>query len=94
MAVFYCKLISTEFSPSAEDQIKAFINNALGEVNYQPFIPYWKNPLQGELSFSFSAVHSLSEIQSLFADRWQMDSADTRWSTIFCPSISFIWLSQ
>jgi len=94
MTVYYCRLISLEYTHTAETTCKAFVQTVLGEADYHPFVPYWKNPDQGELSFSFSSDRSLSEIQQLFADRWQEDTADARWSSIFCPSTTFIWLSQ
>ena len=94
MPNYYCKLISTEYSPAVEKEIRDFIQSTLGNVSYQPFLPYWKNPGQGELSFSFSSDKDLSEIKSLFADCWQTDTADIRQSTVYCPMSTFIWLSQ
>ena len=94
MAVYYCMLITSEFSSVADLEIKSFLQNTLGDVNYQSFIPYWKNTRQGELCFSFSSDNSLSEIHSLFANCWRDGCADARWSNIFCPMTVFIWLSQ
>ena len=93
MAVYYCKLITTEYAPDAESRIKAFLRAIPIEADYQTFVPYWKNPSQGELTFTVHFEKPATEIRSLLADHWQDDVADAQWCTIHCPATSFIWLT-
>ena len=99
MNTIYCRIITDTYSTAAEESVKEFLSqqlNALGisSVVFSSYIPYWKEPHQGELSAHFLTQISLETIQSQFADTWQADTADSRWSKIHCPHAVFLWISH
>lgn len=82
------KAITAEYSESIETQVKNTICKFMGssdvsEIRFSPFIRYWKSLTQGELTCQFSTAISLADVQHLFADTWQADIADSRWSNIY-----------
>lgn len=94
----YCRLITPEYTESTGSEIITFVTDRLATVGishiaFDPFIPYWKREGCGELSFQFDAQESLEKIQLLFADTWQANAADAKWSNIICPAVSFLWIS-
>ena len=99
MKEIYCRIITTDYTPATENTVKDFVTRELGSlgisaVAFRPFVPYWKAPRQGELSFHFLTGTALETVQALFADTWQSDTADTRWSRIHCPRAVFLWISH
>ena len=99
MIEIYCRIITTHYKESAAHTIKEFVTRELGSIGissitFLPFVPYWKNPSQGELSFHFLTDTALETVHSLFADTWQSDTADIQWSQIHCPNTAFLWISN
>ena len=99
MKEIYCRIITTDYTPATENTVKDFVTRTLAPLGispiaFPPFVTYWKNPGQGELTFHFLTQTSLETIQRLFADTWQSDTADTRWSQIHCPHAVFLWISH
>ena len=99
MKEIYCRIITTTSTPATEEAVKHFVTSTLSPLGISPiafrsFVPYWKDPGQGELSFQFLTQIPLDTIQSLFADTWQSDTADIQWSQIHCPNTAFLWISN
>lgn len=99
MKEIYCRIITTDYTNTAEEAVKDFVTQHLdplgvSPIAFRPFVPYWKDPRQGELSFHFLTNTTLETVQSLFADTWQADTADIRWSKIHCPHAVFLWISH
>ena len=57
------------------------------------FKPYWKIKGQGEMTVSFLSDCSKTEIESLFGYGWIDDVIDSSRAKIYCPDVSFMWLS-
>lgn len=95
----FCRIITENCASNMHSQITAYISERLESIDaldicISPLVPYWKQPMQGELSFHFWSRTPLSEIQQLFADTWQNETADVAWSNIRCPGAVFLWVSQ
>lgn len=95
----FCRIITKNCAANTQSQITAYISERLEiidalDIYMSPLVPYWKQPMQGELSFQFLSRTPLFEIQQLFADTWQNDTADVAWSNIRCPGAVFLWVSQ
>ena len=63
------------------------------EIVFSPLVAYWKSSGQGELLCQIRTDLPLDTVQKLFADTWQADTADIRWSNIHLPASSFLWIS-
>lgn len=95
----FCRIITESCDANTQSQITAYISERLESIGaldiyISPLVPYWKKPEQGELSFHFWSRTPLTDIQHLFADTWQDDTADAAWSNIQCPGTVFLWISQ
>lgn len=98
-ATTFLRIITANCDRNTEAQITAFVTEKLESIGaldiyISPLVPYWKIPEQGEFSCHFGSRTPLSDIQHLFADTWQDDTADVEWSNIQCPGVVFLWVSQ
>lgn len=95
MARYYFRIITDCRTWEVEQTISKFLHALPGvtDVYIASLIPYWKNSGQSEISASFDNRLSLAEIQAMLANRWESDTADARWSSIYVPHAIFLWLS-
>lgn len=99
MNKIYCRIITENYSTAAEESVKEFVSQRLSSLGistavFSSYVPYWKEPRQGELSAHFLTQLPLEAVQSQFADTWRSDTADIRWSHIHCPHTVFLWISH
>ena len=97
MSKITIKVITAKYDFSTECQVKAAIHNLLDSANvsnlhFSPFVPYWKSPELGELNCSLETDLPPLQLQKQFADTWQFDTADSRWSAIYLPDTTFLWI--
>ena len=92
MADYFCRIITEDCSDRTGARIMAYFRDRLGIVEFSPMHPYWKTQGRGELTCQFSSDRTLEEVQFMFADQWDSDTADSRRSHIFCPNAVFLWL--
>ena len=97
--VIYLKAITSIYSVSAETQTQSEIRRLLStigisDITASPLVRYWKSKECGELTCQFTTSLPLSIIQQQFANRWESDTADSRWSTIHLSNVSFLWISD
>ena len=95
----FITITTQEFTSAAETQVKNKIQSILNEagihsVEFGRFSPYWKIAEHGTLTCHIHTNIPLSDIQCLFADLWKSCTADIRWSTIYLPGVSFLWISD
>lgn len=98
MTHIFIRAITTTFSASTEKEvttaIQELLNNAgVFEIVFSPLVAYWKSSGQGELLCQIRTDLPLDTVQKLFADTWQADTADIRWSNIHLPASSFLWIT-
>ena len=95
MARHYLRIITEDCSSDTEGAILAFLRESIGctALYAEPIQPYWKNPVQGDMSVSFLSELSMKQIQAMLADHWDGDAADSRWSHIRVPNSTFLWLT-
>ena len=99
MSTIYCRIITEDYNTATEENVKEFVSRQLSSLGirtvvFSSYVPYWKEPRQGELSAHFLTQLPLKTVQSRFADTWQADTADIRWSHIHCPHSVFLWISN
>ena len=94
MTNIYCRIITTDCSKLTEESILSYFKSKLGKIEFSPMQPYWKIPGQGDITCHFTTSHTLDDIQHLFADHWDSNTADSRRSNIHCPGVFFLWISR
>lgn len=95
MAKYYLRIITVCATQAAAQLISDYFTGLpdITGIHMEAVQPYWKNPGQGEMSVSFLSELSMEQIQAMLADHWDGDAADSRWSRIYVPSATFLWLS-
>ena len=95
MAKFYLRVITDCEVQTADQLISDFLSTLPGIIEFhtEPVKPYWKNPGQSELSVRIDSVLSMEQIQTLLADQWDGEAANSRQSRIHVPFAAFLWLS-
>ncbi len=56
--------------------------------------PYWKLSGFWELSGRIYSDLELEQVQSLFAEGWELDTVQAERSRIFCPGVYFLWIGE
>lgn len=94
MTEVFCRIITEDCSAGTEARIVDYFNHNLGTIAFSPMQPYWKTPGCGELTCAFSSDRTPEEIQQMFADRWECDTADSSRSNVHCPGVTFLWIER
>ena len=99
MTKYYIRVITSKYDLSLEEQLvhsirKQLLDLNICDISFQNLVPYWKADGCGELNCQFHAADSLESIQNLFAAHWDCNTADSRWSDIYLPHTSFLWISD
>jgi len=64
-------------------------------IRFSDLEPYYKFDGYGELNIDFSVDdEQIEHIKVLLSNHWEMEVTDSRWATIFCEDISFIWFDD
>ena len=95
------RIISFGYDSDCFQRIKEAFSKVLasyasfGELVFSDIIPYWKHDGYGESYLSFRANYSeeIDKIKSLLSSVWESDVTDSRWATIFCEDIYFMWMT-
>lgn len=96
---YYLRIISLSYSEETHTAIKSFLENVALKIKAESihitdaFKPYWKIKGQGEMTVSFLSDCSKTEIENSLGNGWIDDVIDSRWAKIYCPDVSFMWLS-
>ena len=96
MTKISCRIITSEFSTVVKDEVVSFFEKLdVSDLSFSDFEPYYKMDGYGEMNCTFFVgKKSLSLVQSQIADDWQSGTADIRRSRIYCPYVSFIWMTE
>lgn len=79
--------------------IKSFLESVALKIRAESiyitdaFKPYWKIKGQGEMTVSFFTDCCKTEIESYLGDGGIDDVIDSNRAKIYCPDVSFMWLS-
>lgn len=95
MTTYFLRIITDCCTRKAEQEVTAFLRalHDVADIHMEPIQPYWKHPKQGEVQTSFVSTLPMEAIQSVLADRWEGENADSRWSMIHVPHAVFLWLT-
>lgn len=97
---FYCRIITDEYSEEVRREVvRYFISvfgiNDVSNIRFSNLRPYWKIDGRGEMDCQFNVTGiSLASLQQLFADKWENNTADVKFSNIRCPHTVFFWLEN
>lgn len=96
---YYLKIISSTYSEDTYTAISLFLESIVLKIRAEKMAvidalkPYWKIEGYGEMTVSFLSDCSKAEIQSLLGNGWNDDVIENEWAKIYCPVISFMWLT-
>ena len=93
MRTVYIRILTTDTTPETEKRIKEAVRNLLTgeEITFSEFGPYWKIEGWGELNCMLYTARNPIDIQTLFADHWESDTASTG---IRLPGVEFLWIGE
>lgn len=96
---YYLKIISSTYSEDTHGAISLFLESIVLKIRAEKMVvidalkPYWKIKGYGEMTVSFLSDCSKAEIESHLGNGWNDDVIDCRSAKIYCPAISFMWLT-
>lgn len=96
---YYLKIVSSTYSEDTHGALSFFLESIVLKIRAEKMVvidalkPYWKIKGYGEMTVSFLSDCSKAEIESHLGNGWNDDVIDSEWAKIYCPIISFMWLT-